>query len=356
MTDRKRKYTMSHTRHALNGRVVYSYKVDSLPLRKSVRNKRKILVQYAYDVRPGNDLTIIKVSRKKSSGEDNNANIGQIKPIEDKGYQISKPDNKANYINDRPVTSKSNNNHNVRRLAKNHKKFPDRSRHKRNKKSIIANIFVAVCLLTASTAGSFAICKYFLTKHEEQQKLTTAQQTNNPKALQAAEGTDEKKIPEKKIDSYKVAADRPRIITIGKIGVRARILPMKLNPDNSIQAPTNINDTGWYTDSAKPGQAGISLIDGHDLGATSAGIFYKLKNLSQGDRITIEMGDGKTHTYAVSDKQTSHLNDVDMGELLQTDTPDKAKLVLITCDGAVVKENNKVTQDHRIIIHADLVK
>lgn len=220
----------------------------------------------------------------------------------------------------------------------------------------VANSAIVLCLFIFATSSSFAFCKFFLTRGAEQQKLVRAEQTKKPEDIQAAEGTDEKSIDQNTIDSYKVAPDQPRIISISKIGVRARILPMGLNPDTSIQAPTNINDTGWYRDSVKPGQIGTSLIDGHDLGVTRAGVFYKLKNLSNGDRISIEMGDGKIHIYAVVAKTVQHLNDVDMSNVIANTDNHTARLILMTCDGAVVKENGKVTQDHRVIITAELVK
>lgn len=227
-----------------------------------------------------------------------------------------------------------------------------------NRRRMILCVIMALCAFVASTFATYAFCKYFLTKHAETQKLVQATATNStPEQKQAAEGTDESQIKQDTIDSYKVAPDQPRIITIDSIGVRARILPMGLNPDKSVQAPTNIHDTGWYTNSVKPGQVGTALIDGHDVGATSNGVFVKLGQLKSGDTVDIEMGDGTKHTYAVKSSETKPLDQVDMADVLGLNNNDgKAHLSIITCTGKVVKQGKRVTQDHRIIVKAELIK
>lgn len=94
-------------------------------------------------------------------------------------------------------------------------------------------------------------------------------------------------------------AEQPRAIYIDKLGVAARIQAMGTNPDKSLQAPLNIYDTGWYSKSAKPGHDGAVLIDGHS-GLDIPGIFDRLEDLSEGDRITVETGNGTKYSYVVA--------------------------------------------------------
>ena len=76
----------------------------------------------------------------------------------------------------------------------------------------------------------------------------------------SSEGKDETKVSNDAIARYRVAADLPRVITIEKLGVKARVLQMSVNSDGSMQSPVNIFDAGWYTGSVKPGQLGASII------------------------------------------------------------------------------------------------
>lgn len=213
-------------------------------------------------------------------------------------------------------------------------------------------VMTAICLLVFCAATTFAVSKFFLTKMQDEQKLERARQTNSPEDIQAAEGTDETDIATSDIDNYKVAADHPRVISIDSIGLKAKVLPMGLNPDNSIQAPTNIHDTGWFTTSTKPGQAGVTLIDGHDVGATKAGIFAKLGQLKKGSKIVIELGNGQKLNYSVTGSEIIELGQIDMNSILDRSTAGQSVLVLMTCHGQATKDNGKVTQTHRLIVYA----
>ena len=53
----------------------------------------------------------------------------------------------------------------------------------------------------------------------------------------SSEGKDETKVSDDVIAKYKVAADLPRVITIEKLGVKARVLQMSVNSDGSMQSP-----------------------------------------------------------------------------------------------------------------------
>lgn len=140
--------------------------------------------------------------------------------------------------------------------------------------------------------------------------------------------------------SYKTTADRPRIITIDKINVHARVLRLGIKANNQLAAPSNIFDAGWYDESSKPGQAGAMVIDGHVSGPTKRGVFYDLKKLVAGDKITVERGDGKIFTYKVIKSVIYAADKVDMASVLTPVTPGKPGLNLITCSGEIDASRN----------------
>jgi len=150
--------------------------------------------------------------------------------------------------------------------------------------------------------------------------------------------------------NWQVDANEPRYLFIPKIGVKAIVRPTGLTGDGAIGTPNNIFDTDWYVGSAKPGQAGAMLIDGHVSWGTN-GVFYNLKKLQPGDAITVQRGDDIQLTYRVVRTHTYPADAVDMKQVLSPVTAGKPGLNLITCTGDIVK--NGTTFDHRIVVFAE---
>jgi LPXTG-site transpeptidase (sortase) family protein len=149
--------------------------------------------------------------------------------------------------------------------------------------------------------------------------------------------------------NYRVAPDAPRYMYIDKIAVKAMVKPMGIK-DNAIEAPANVHDAGWFTQSAKPGQVGAMLVDGHVANWATKSVFHDLKNLRAGDVITIERGDGKKLDYRVVKSQSYDASNVDMNAALQPVTSGKPGLNLITCDGKVIKGNEF---DKRLVVFTE---
>jgi LPXTG-site transpeptidase (sortase) family protein len=174
-------------------------------------------------------------------------------------------------------------------------------------------------------------------------------------ATQAAEGTDKAPIAASALSSYAVSPSLPRALYISKLNVAARLMPMNVNTDGSIQAPTNIFDAGWYTGSVKPGEDGAMFIDGHSSGSTHEGLFGNFDKLTVGDTLQVEKGDGTKLTYKVVHTEVSDLADVDMTRMLTTYPGVTKGLNLMTCTGSWVTEGNTKTLDKRILIFTEQV-
>ena len=151
-------------------------------------------------------------------------------------------------------------------------------------------------------------------------------------------------------DKHVVAPDEPRFITITKLNISARVLGVGVNKDGRLSAPSNVSDTGWYKQSAKPGTPGAVLIDGHATGLTSKGVFYGLKKLVLGDEIVIERGDGQKITYKISETEAYHKDKLDMAKALQPMDPKKSGLSLITCTGKFNASQNEY--EERLLVRA----
>lgn len=141
---------------------------------------------------------------------------------------------------------------------------------------------------------------------------------------------------EEEVAEYVVAADRPRYLTIEKLGVsKARIISVGINSKGELGTPNNIFDVGWYESSGKPGSGGTLLIDGHNGGPNVLGVFKDLPSLVYGDIIQVERGDGEIFQYKVVENVTVPLEEsnVYMATAMRSPEVGKESVTLISCTG-----------------------
>jgi LPXTG-site transpeptidase (sortase) family protein len=213
---------------------------------------------------------------------------------------------------------------------------------------------LAVIIVVVTGYVGFDIWQTNTALKQDLSKTVSQLGSPNAEAHQDNEGRDETPVLKDAVDSYRVAPSLPRVVTIDKVKVRARVVSMDVNPDNSIQAPINIYDAGWYTGSAKPGEPGAALIDGHASGATRQGLFAYLDTLTVGDVIKVERGDGTRFVYEVVYAEIVNKDEVDMTALLKPYDGVAQGLNLITCTGKYIKDQK--TYDHRAIVYTKLVR
>ncbi len=154
------------------------------------------------------------------------------------------------------------------------------------------------------------------------------------------------------VEYYKTAATYPRVIRIAKTETEARVLALAIAPTGALKAPGNIFDAGWYKDSARPGEAGAMVVDGHVSGPTKPGVFKNLGKLVKGDKIEIERGDGQRFTYTVQATKVFDADKLDMSSVMVPVVPGKPGLNIITCGGKFDKATNKYEQ--RTVVYAVL--
>lgn len=146
----------------------------------------------------------------------------------------------------------------------------------------------------------------------------------------------EEEPTEQEVREYTVAPDRPRYLTVEKLGInKARILPMGVNAKGELATPNNIFDVGWYEASGKPGKGGTMIIDGHNGGPHVLGVFKNLPSLEYGDIITVERGDGVVYKYKVVENKAVLLSESDAYMATAARSPEQGKesVTLISCTG-----------------------
>jgi LPXTG-site transpeptidase (sortase) family protein len=148
-------------------------------------------------------------------------------------------------------------------------------------------------------------------------------------------------------------ADEPKLLTMPSVGITGYIQKVGIDQHNNITAPNNINIAGWYVNSVKPGELGLSIIDGHVDGKSAKGIFHPLAQLKNGDQFSIQFGNDITKTFKVESVQQVAVADVP-NVLYAHDSTIKSQLNLITCGGAFNRSTHQY--EKRTIIVSSLIE
>ena len=197
---------------------------------------------------------------------------------------------------------------------------------KSNLPKIIAIVITAIFI---ACIARIAIWEHNYYSEKEGSERKAVEEIENP-------DVDETEVTVKEIEEYTVPADRPRYLSIEKLGIsNARILEVGIESSGQLGTPISIYDVGWYRNSAKPGTGGTMLMDGHNGGPTKTGVFKNLPSLAIGDIITIERGDGTIFKYSVVENNKVSLEEADkyMAKMEQSPKIGEESLSLISCTG-----------------------
>ncbi|MEU8638743.1 class F sortase [Amycolatopsis sp. NPDC048633] len=146
----------------------------------------------------------------------------------------------------------------------------------------------------------------------------------------------------------------PVSVDIPKIGAHSSLVPLGVNADDTIQVPpvTTPLQAGWYTYAPTPGEVGPAVVLGHVDGNHQKGIFYRLKELAAGDRVSIARKDGTTALFEVTKVHQVPKQDFEK-EGVYDDTAGP-ELRLITCGGVFDRSAHNYVDN--IVVYARLVR
>ncbi|MFI0480425.1 class F sortase [Actinomadura sp. 9N215] len=156
-------------------------------------------------------------------------------------------------------------------------------------------------------------------------------------------------------DAKPLPKSPPKTISIAKLGVSAPVSQLGLRPDGRIEEPplSRPNLTGWYKLGPTPGETGPSVILGHVDANKKQAVFYRLKELNEGDQIEVTRQDGTTATFSVISKQDVDKNAFPHKKVFG-ETLDHSSLRLVTCGGAFDTSTGHYKSN--LIVYAKLVQ
>jgi sortase (surface protein transpeptidase) len=127
------------------------------------------------------------------------------------------------------------------------------------------------------------------------------------------------------------AVGRPVSIAIPAAGVEARVVPVGLRPDRTMEVPA-VDLAGWYEVGPRPGEAGPAVIVGHVDSRSGPAVFFRLGELRRGDRIVVGQAGGVARSFVVSRVERSAKEALPVERIWnRTRQP---VLRLITCGGS----------------------
>lgn len=145
------------------------------------------------------------------------------------------------------------------------------------------------------------------------------------------------------------AVPEPVAISIPAIDVSGKLTKTGLNPDRTLEVP-EFGDMSWFANGAAPGEPGPAAILGHVDSKTGPDVFYRLREMSAGDTITVTAKDGTKFVFVV-DRVEQHAKKKFPTEKVWLPTA-KPELRLITCGGEFNQDRDSYRDN--IIVFASL--
>jgi len=127
-------------------------------------------------------------------------------------------------------------------------------------------------------------------------------------------------------------------LIIPAISVDAPVTPKAVDGDGQMPSPDGPQEVIWYDFSAlpglggRPGAGGNTVLAGHvDYHGYGPAVFWDLRNVKQGDEITLVLGDGSEYKYTtrsnrIVDPAATSFNDI-------VASTSEESLTVITCAG-----------------------
>lgn len=126
----------------------------------------------------------------------------------------------------------------------------------------------------------------------------------------------------------------PTAIVAEKAQIDAEIEVLQI-VDGVMQDPTGPWVVSWYEQTAELGEPGNVVMAGHvDYWGVGPSVFYNVKDMAEGDEITLNGADESIHSYAVEWIQTVGIEELTSGKISEFVGPTPQQtLTLITCGG-----------------------
>lgn len=131
----------------------------------------------------------------------------------------------------------------------------------------------------------------------------------------------------------------PTVVEVPATGVRAPVIGLGVDGEGRLEVPADPQVAGWWTGGPAPGADGPAVIVGHVDSYRGPGVFFRLSELTRGDRIVVRGEDGSAAHFAV-DRLERWPKDAFPTDAVYRQA-DGAELRLITCGGEFDRQERR---------------
>jgi hypothetical protein len=126
----------------------------------------------------------------------------------------------------------------------------------------------------------------------------------------------------------------PARLSAPAVGIAAAVRAVGVEPGSSaMEIPEDVAVAGWYRFGPAPGEdGGVAIVTAHvDSARAGPGAFFRLRELDPGERVNVELADGRVLAYEVTGREQMAKGAVPSSRLFRRDGP--PALALVTCGG-----------------------
>jgi LPXTG-site transpeptidase (sortase) family protein len=143
----------------------------------------------------------------------------------------------------------------------------------------------------------------------------------------------------------------PLALSIPAIGLNVPLSELGLNPNNTVQVPTDFQEPGWYKFGPSPGQLGSSVILGHVDSYLGPAVFFQLRTLRPGDQVAVTLADGVVTHFVV--RQVAMYPKTNFPTLQVYGSHGYSALQLVTCGGVFDSQTRSYLSN--VVVYTSLV-
>jgi LPXTG-site transpeptidase (sortase) family protein len=144
----------------------------------------------------------------------------------------------------------------------------------------------------------------------------------------------------------------PRQLHIPRIGVSTGFVGLGLQPDGTLEVPTDAQTAGWYREAPTPGERGPAVVTAHVDWQHDEGVFHDLGRMRPGDEVTVDRSDGVTVTFGVTRVEQYSKSQFPTEQVYGP--THGAELRLITCGGDLDRATHSYTDN--VVVYARMIR
>jgi Sortase domain len=145
------------------------------------------------------------------------------------------------------------------------------------------------------------------------------------------------------------AVGEPVSVAIPAVGVDARVVPVGLRPDRTMEVPA-VDLAGWYRPGPRPGEPGPAVLVGHVDSRRGPAVFHRLGELRPGDRVVVGQRGAAARSFVVERVERHPKGALPVGRIW-TGTR-RPVLRLITCGGSFDRSTGHYRDNVIVFAHA----